>query len=261
MKFSEFFTYLLCPPKCAACGKTIGLSFLRSPLCEECERLFQNECNEICTKCQKRLSECDCIPSSLAENGCLFSCKLMRYYGGDIGKASNKIVYEMKSSSDVRLYRFIADKLSENAVGRIESAARACSAEKIYVTYVPRSISAVAKYGHDQARCLALALSDRLGIPCVKLVRRNNGRHKEMKKLTYSERFVESSTVYAPVGNMPSLDDAFVIIVDDVVTSGASVLAVSRLLFERNVCGFGVISVGVSILKDTKTVSEEKSNE
>jgi len=201
------------------------------------------------------------MPESVADAGCLFCVKLTGYYAGNTESVSDRVVYAMKRSSDVNLYDWLAKRLEENARRSIEEGMRYSGADSAFITYVPRSRKAVARYGHDQARCLAVALSKRLGIPCVRLAERTRSSHKEMKKLGRDDRFAQSASAYRQARRLPSLENSVAVIVDDVVTSGASVFHVSRLLRGLKTCGFGVISVGISQSKDTKKPSEESNNE
>lgn len=246
MRISEFFTYLFCPPKCASCGEAIGLSFLDSPLCPECQGKLQAESAAVCRRCKRPLVECLCSSEQVINGGCLFHTKLGLYHGGIREKAINGIVFEIKRSADKRLYEFLADKLCDSSAKALKRAVKMSGAKGAVITYVPRSSEAMIEYGHDQAYLLALALSERLGIPLVKIAVRGRRSDRKMKSLAYEERFAEADSSYLPSNDISSLEGIFTVIVDDVVTSGASVLAVARIALKNKARGFGVISVGIS---------------
>jgi len=252
MRFFDLITYLLSPPKCAACQSTLGLDFLKAPLCKECLEKLEKEMNETCAECNKPFCKCTCQTKALAEAGCFFHLKLTAYYEGASKRAGNRIVYDMKRSSDKALYTFLADRLSDGVKEWAERAISLSGAKSAVITYVPRSSEAVREYGHDQARLLAQALSHETGIPCAQIVKRKRKANKKMKTLTLEKRFEEAETAYEEASDMPALEGVFVLIADDVITSGASTLAVSRVAMKHKARGFGVISAGTTALNDTK---------
>lgn len=246
MPLLELLSYLISPPKCSACQKTIGLSFVSSPLCPDCEKQLSLELLEACSDCGLPLDHCSCIPRSLADSGCLFHQKLFPYYPKRIERAGNRLIYEMKRSADPHLYDFLADKLCEQTKKLANKGILLCSAENAVITYVPRSYAAVRKYGHDQAKLLAVFLSKKTGIPLLKIAKRARRANVEMKKLSKNERLATASDAYLETEQAQSLSGSFVIIVDDVVTSGASTLSVARVALKNKARGFGVVSVGAS---------------
>lgn len=247
----DLLSYLISPPKCSSCGKTIELSFISSPLCQDCQKQLAEELLETCHVCKKMLIDCSCIPQPLADSGCLFHLKLFPYYAKYSERVGNRLIYEMKRSADPHLYDFLADKLCEQTKSLADKGILYCSADNAVLTYVPRSHSAVRKYGHDQAKLLATALSKRTGIPVLPIVKRGRRANAEMKKLSKTERLEKASEAYVETKYAQDLKGSFVIVVDDVVTSGASTLNVARVAMKNKAHGFGVVSVGASRSYDT----------
>ena len=246
MRISDLLSYLFCPPRCASCGELIGLDFLSSPLCKRCMERLSEEEKAVCRKCNKQMKSCTCSEDSVMKVGCLFHSKLALYHGGLLDKAVNGIVFEMKRSSDKRLYSFLADRIVGSSKNVIDRARALCGAEKVVFTYVPRSDSALIKYGHDQAELLARAIAERYSSEVVRMADRRRGANGKMKSLSYEDRFTEAEASYVQSSEASSVKDAFVIIVDDVVTSGASVVSLARMAMKNKARGFGVISVGIS---------------
>lgn len=106
--------------------------------------------------------------------------------------------------------------------------------ENTIITFVPRSRNAVLRYGFDQARLLAEALSERTGIACEETVRRRrNGR--EQKKLNAAQRKRNVKHLFEPIANIDeAVSGKNIILIDDIVTTGASMAAcVSYLVRAR----------------------------
>ena len=91
------------------------------------------------------------------------------------------------------------------------------------VTWVPTTANRRRRRGFDQAEVLARALARRLGLPCRPLLRRRPG--PAQTGLTLAARRVGPAFVAHP-GAVP----AAVLVVDDVVTSGATLEAAALVL-------------------------------
>ena len=91
--------------------------------------------------------------------------------------------------------------------------------EEIIVTWIPRRPEAVAKYGYDHMECVSRLLSERCGFECRQLIFRDEGS-AEQKTLSSKKRYenVESSM---RIGD-PELSGRTIIMLDDLITTGAS---------------------------------------
>lgn len=94
------------------------------------------------------------------------------------------------------------------------------------VTFVPRRQEEKRKNGFDQARCLADALSEELHLPLEPLLFRR-GRSKRQHDLPREQRQKNVAGVFHPAR---SLAGETVLLVDDIVTSGASAKECARVL-------------------------------
>ena len=109
------------------------------------------------------------------------------------------------------------------------------------VTWAPTSPARRRQRGFDQAELLARAVAARLGRPCRRLLVRRRGPPQTGRSA--AERWSASPT-FGPAWRRP--DGARVLLVDDVVTTGATVSAAARCLR-----GSGAASVLVLALART----------
>ena len=101
-----------------------------------------------------------------------------------------------------------------------------CAITGAVLTHIPRDTRKRRRYGTDQSEVLARALSARMGIPHLTLLRRVK-RTKIQKKLSAKERMINLVGAFA-VSEVPR--DTCVILVDDVVTTGVTTAAAASLL-------------------------------
>jgi ComF family protein len=94
------------------------------------------------------------------------------------------------------------------------------------VTWAPTSDARRQKRGFDQAHLLARSVARRLGLPCAPLLRRLPGDPQTGR--TSSERWAGPKFTVARAAPVP----ARVLLVDDVITTGATLSAAARALRE-----------------------------
>lgn len=96
------------------------------------------------------------------------------------------------------------------------------------VTWVPISKKRYHKRGYDQSQLLAKELALRLGIPAVPLLEKTRHTPPQSRQTDPGARRVNALDAYAPLGEMP--EGATVLLVDDVVTTGATLSECARVL-------------------------------
>lgn len=241
MGIPSFIRDLFFPPRCAICGKMLGIAS-GSPLCIDCRYELSKESARICNGCGLDQSSCTCLLPILKPEGFLFHVKLYGYSSSNRRSYANRLVYKMKSSQRQELYDDLARKLEKNVLASVTAE---CSARSLtpVITYVPRSRSSVAKYGFDQAELLARALSRRLAIPTVTAVKRKHLSDAEMKSLNAAGRFAAGANAFEANSRCGVGKNTLLIIVDDVITSGASVYWTAKTAASLGVTDFAVVSV------------------
>lgn len=232
---------LLFPPKCVSCrtilsaekknGKTVG-----NALCLDCRAEWEKAKLEKCRFCDEVMIDCRCRPSLLFENEKIRDCiKLCKYKPGR-RVVQNKMIYALKTRALWNNETFIASQLArvlENRVPRAEDAV---------VTFVPRRAKSIRFYGCDHASVLAEGIAENLGAEFARTVKRRGGL--EQKKLNAAERSQNTRSAFAPKKRIETdLEGRTVILVDDVVTSGASMAACAEILTSLGADGIYCASI------------------
>ena len=115
----------------------------------------------------------------------------------------------------------------------------------LLITYLPRGRRNALTSGVDQGRALAKTLAKRLDLPMIEAFsRRNSTAQKEND--TMEQRLRSARRSYRLKKRLPDLSEKTVILVDDILTSGATMIAGAELLRMAGVKEIHCISVGKS---------------
>jgi len=99
--------------------------------------------------------------------------------------------------------------------------------ETYTVTYAPTAAARVRARGYDQAARLARVLARELNLPCRRLLVRNNASRQLGQ--TRAQRLQQMQTAFQPRPNA-SIANRRIILVDDVITTGATLESGARAL-------------------------------
>ena len=186
-------------------------------MCPSCTADYVAEAERVCSQCLKPMHTCTCPNRFLDRHGIHKVIKLFSYHPREADLATNQLIFRLKHCDSDATIAFLADRLADEI--RLET-----EAGKQYILIgIPRSKSAIRRYGDDHVRLLCRALSKRLHIPYVHAVDRV-GREGQQKKKNYRERLASAVVSYEPNYRV-DLRGKYVILVDDVVTSGATLAA------------------------------------
>ena len=206
-------------PVCSACGKEL-LSHIRGGMCPECEKTSVKLGTDICGKCGRALANeaefCDtCIRSERA----FVRARSCYVYEG----APKKFVYRLKFGGRRYLAAFIAEAMVDRYLD--------CGFECDCVVAVPLSAKRKRKRGYNQAELIAEELSSRLKLPLIDGALVKTKENKSQAKLKRREREENVRGVYE-VTSPEAFKGRRVLVVDDVMTTGATLGEVSRVLYK-----------------------------
>lgn len=236
-------TDLLFPPVCAGCGELLAYRFADSAeaLCSACIEDWKTAEAELCGICQKAVSLCACVPEEMERAGCRAFRKLVYYRPGKRDEVQNRVIYRIKDRADATTVAFLAQELSAVVKSAMKEAEIDC--ENAFLVWLPRGRRAVLEHGTDQAKALATALSSLLDLPALPVIRRRFGHGKPQKSLSPTERIKNAKAAFSVRQNQV-LRGKCAILIDDIVTSGASMAVGIRLL--RRIGVKRVLSVAVA---------------
>ena len=237
-------TRLLFPPKCSACNALLPPDTpTREALCSNCQKLWESEKAETCGVCARPVGKCLCMTEYMKHSKCQGFLKLCYYLPHQRNPVQNRLIYRMKRSRDRATVAFLTDALEKRLLSYLES--ESVAPEKLLLTYVPRGRRALLLHGTDQARVLATALSERTGIEMQALLRRQHLDGKKQQKRLDAKKRLENArhSFEIDLRKDPSIAGRWVILVDDIVTTGSSVAVCTSLLRRQKAERVLVLSV------------------
>ena len=219
MKLGEIydrFIYLISVPKCVCCKSR--LDFGSGPLCDGCLIKYHECTNRNCSRCSKVLSQCSCSMDYLKKHRVVKMIKLFRYLQREENLAANSLIYSLKRENRKDVIDFCSNRLSLSVLNSIDKPS------DYIITNVPRRKRSVVEFGYDHAEALARGIASKLGCKyeCFTISKNKT----EQKALRGEARKLNTSY---QIKKQIDLHGKKVIIVDDVVTSGASMGAVADL--------------------------------
>lgn len=220
---------LLFPPKCASCAKLLDFEKVGryEALCRDCLSSFRDEQKEICLFCGQRVSDCTCVTELIQKAGCERLLKMVYYRHGRGDCVQNRMIFRIKNKRDLRTTRFFAKELAEEI--RVCAKNGVFSLQDAVVTYIPRRRRAVLERGTDQAKALAVAIAKELDLQAAPCLVRSRAGQKEQKTLSPKERLRNARASFS-VKHDALILNRTVLLVDDIVTTGASLAAATRKL-------------------------------
>lgn len=222
---------LLFPPRCKACKQLLPFRGIdrEDPdvLCHDCKQLWESERLDVCGYCGEPVSKCACMPSELKRAKCELLRKAVYYFPQKKDAVQNRLIYFAKDHPSRLVASFFAQQLSET-VGELLSEYSLTPSDTVIV-YIPRSRKSVRATGTDQSESLARALSQRTGVQVLSAIVRKPLKNKPQKSLGLKERLLNAIESYEPAQDT-SLKGKNVLLLDDIVTTGASMAVASRLL-------------------------------
>ena len=248
-RFRFLINNLVFPPKCINCDELLDVELTErviDPFCPKCRLHFEHAKNDECERCGLEMKFCRCMPQAMSKVQCTALLKLMGYKNKDNSMPLRRFVYSLKRKSIKSRNTFVAEQM--RAILIPEMRAYGLLPEDCVITYLPRSRKNLALYGLDQSLILAKSLSKITGIQLVRCFKRRLFT-TEQKSLNKYERILNMRSAYELCDIGDTVKDKTVILVDDVVTTGASMAACARLAYSAG--AYAVM--GICIAKTEKS--------
>ena len=207
-------------PKCTVCRKRLDVT-RDITLCDECLLKWEREKDGKCPTCGQSSRDCWCgIPSDSHKR--IYAERHLSYYASHSESVTKSMILAMKKRMTLPLAQMFSQELAELVSESILNDAD-------LIVNVPRSHNSVRKYGFDQTLILAQGISKILNKPLVQILL-HKGKTMQ-KSLRYEERMQNARKSYElPQENKDLIKGKSVILLDDVVTTGATVTRCASLL-------------------------------
>ena len=230
-RFLEITRNLIFPPRCAGCQTLLSPTQTKKKavFCTECEKQWHTELCLQCPTCFAAYPDCRCQSKSLERAGSKGLLKLAPYGDAARERVMRHIVLRLKKHPRRRVLSLLAAELTPLLSAELDKLG--WSKENVVIVHLPRDTRSVRRYGEDQAKAIALALSREVGIAHQPLLYRRK-HAKQQKSLNAKERAENLRAVFV-ARQVPK--ECHVILVDDVVTTGASLCAAALALREAGV--------------------------
>jgi len=225
---SEYLLPLFIIPKCVSCFSVIPSD--KEALCDECKHIYDLESKLSCSVCRRPHPYCNCHVEFEE-----LSFPLFHVTGYDIKRnaVSKNIVLHIKDNYYPAAFDSIASEMADVLNRRFPLISEAPLSD-IVITWVPRSKKAKRKAGHDQSYELARRLAKIFDCALLELFENNSGAYQ--KTLGKDKRHENAKNSYALIdGAVEEIGERHVVLIDDIVTTGASVGACSKLLADADI--------------------------
>jgi competence protein ComFC len=201
------------PSECLVCGKegewlcahchTTSIA-IKSPTCPFCDRL--SPLGKTCSRCRK--------------DHPLSGGRSIWYYNNSVKKLIHSFKYQKVTSCQEFITPFLIDLYQEIPLAKHE---------KIIITSVPSSREHLNERGFNQSEILALSVSRTVKHPYTPLLSRKPNSQSQTA-LTRKERLANVQGQFSLQKRIPNLEGYTVVIVDDVITTGATLTSCAALL-------------------------------
>lgn len=215
MKLIDF----IFPPRCPLCGTVTTEKDKTFPLCENCFDLQEKEKFDKITDVADYLPQNKDFYCAYKYNGFLRKAVIKYKFEGEIWMARPFSVFIIKA---IEVYGGFED---------ID-----------YLTYVPVSKKRLAERGYDQTFEIVKEISKCKGIPVIKCLLKDNkmGDNASGNKNRHTR---VSEKRYFFIGNKSEIKNKNVLLIDDILTTGSTIVECTELLLEN-----GAKSVSAAVL-------------
>ena len=226
MRFWEVIKRMHLINKCLLCGEAIPYDD-DSGFCVDCAEEWKELLNVQCVKCGYKMSECACIPKMIKQTS-NYGYVTCVFYSPKSSLEANHLIFKLKRDFNRDLINYMAKMMVKNLRNLFNR--HGLDFNEFTVTYVTRRTSGVRKYGFDHTKYLAKAVAKNLGIECQRTLL--NVGELEQKSLTKAERLENAQSSFE-INEKIEIKGRKYILVDDIITSGATMKACADLLKEN----------------------------
>lgn len=223
----------LCPPTCFSCGNDIVTG---DCLCARCFASLHMIVSPCCSRCGEPLSQYEVSE----RDGCCVECvqcsPVWRYARAAFvyDDASRRLVFPLKYSDRIIYARFLASFMERAATHYLD--------QNVILVPVPLHKKKLRRRRYNQAALLAFHIAKKNNSACVPDALRRIRHTRSLARLSVLERQEELHNTFDVNPHYRSfLVGKRVVIVDDILTTGATASACARVLNEAGCASVDVV--------------------
>ena len=227
--------------KCPSCRSVVKRS---GTLCEDCLGSYREEKERECEFCHLPATLCVCSTRDI------YYCRQLKrsmysilFYGSG-NKVLSSVLKSLKYDTDRGAEKFLARELSAAILKLM--AENGEFPNDWCITYPPRRRSAARRYGVDQSKGLAKRIARYTGMKFERTVARRGGAAQ--KTLGRDER-AENAARSFMLAKGADVSGKKYVVVDDVITSGATMKTCQRILLSNGASAAFALSVAKTMMR------------
>ncbi len=213
--------------------------------------MYLLESKYLCGSCGRAHRMCTC---RISFSGAKIPFLHVTGYDVKRNSASKSVILNIKDNNIPSAFDFLANEM---LTAFRERYVRLFERSNVVITYVPRSEKARRRAGHDQSEQIAMRIAEKSGAVFMPLFK-NHGV-KAQKKLSRAEREENARQNYELMSPELKLKGQIVIIIDDIVTTGASIGACAMLV--KNAGAKATIALAAAKTEYKKGITPETNEE
>jgi ComF family protein len=230
---------VLFPAPCRICGEPLE-NASRVPFCALCLAALSPIAGPICDRCGRPL-----VSPILSEGDTPPLCGICRKGLYDFEFARSFALYTPKVASAILLLKYeelapLGRLFAKRLLGLVQAHQKQFAAD--VVIPVPLHPSRLRERGHNQAELIARPLARSLGLPCRSYLLVRTRPRPDKLRLTLRERWRSVRGAYV-IRHGSRVDNLRVLLLDDVMTTGATLDACSRALRQAGASSVAAVTV------------------
>ncbi len=224
-----------------AINRIVDCVFPRS--CKSCTAILNTYEQLLCLKCNKNLHYYDSyyrynVISSLQNDSEYISVLLCYHKHG----VMRRLIHSFKYESHIELGRLFAGWQIEQIIDIHKNI------PIDYVVPVPMHSDKLRKRGYNQVVPYAKTIAELLGVPYTDKILKKSKNTKTQSKQNAKERMLNISGSFDLISTY-DLNGKHLLITDDIITTGATMLAVINMLKSKYNCKISIAAIAVTVME------------